>query len=232
MTRALAAVGGAVLAALVLLAPGSASPSHAADGAPPAAVPSPAAEGCPDRPTARPSEPPVLAHFYIWFTTPSWNRAKTDYPAIGRYASDSADVMAEQVDQAQAAGIDGFIVGWKSTPSLDARLDQLRDVAADRGFTLAVTYQAQDFHRRPLPVERVRADLETLAGRYADDPVFQPLGPRPVVALSGTWHYSAEELRSITAPVKSQLMVLATEKNVEGYQRVASAVEGELYYWS
>ena len=27
-------------------------------------------------------------------------------------------------------------------------------------------------------------------------------------------------------------MVLATEKNVPGYQRVAPAVEGNLYYWS
>jgi hypothetical protein len=58
------------------------------------------------------------------------------------------------------------------------------------------------------------------------------LGQRPVVALSGTWNYSEPEISSMTAPVASRLMVLATEKSVAGYQRVAAAVEGELYYWS
>jgi hypothetical protein len=32
--------------------------------------------------------------------------------------------------------------------------------------------------------------------------------------------------------VASRLLVLATEKSVAGYQRVAGAVEGDLYYWS
>jgi hypothetical protein len=81
-------------------------------------------------------------------------------------------------------------------------------------------------------VAQVAHDLQELAATYANDPVFHALGPRPVVALSGTWHYSEDELRSITEPVASQLMVLATEKNSEGYERVAAFVDGELYYWS
>jgi len=174
----------------------------------------------------------VLAHFYIWYSESSWNRAKRDYPSIGRYSSDSVEVMKEQVAQARAAGIDGFIVSWKSSGALNRRLKALRDVAAKNDFKLAITYQAQDFNRRPLPVQRIRQDLETLADTYADDPVFQLFGTRPVVAISGTWHYSQEELQSITAPVASRLRVLATEKSVGGYERVAPAVEGELYYWS
>src|SRR5205085_2653265 len=121
----------------------------------------------------------------------------------------------QQVAQARAAGIDGFIVSWKSTDVLNQRLAALRQVAADDGFKLAITYEAQDFNRNPLPVAQVRDDLEQLADTYADDPVFQVLGSRPVVAISGTWHYTADELRSITAPVASRLMVLATEKNTE-----------------
>ena len=223
MSRALAPLVGIVLAASTVVAPLTASPALAAPAS---------AEVCPDRPTAQPSEPPVLAHFYIWFTRASWHRAKVDYPAVGRYASDSVSVMQEQVAQAQAAGIDAFIVGWKSSVTLNNRLEELRDVAASSGFKLAITYQAQDFYRRPLPVERVRQDLQMLADTYGDDPVFQLFGTRPVVAISGTWHYSEQELRSITAPVASRLMVLATEKSVDGYERVAPAVEGELYYWS
>ena len=60
-------------------------------------------------------EPLVLAHYYIWFTPGSWNRAKKDIPLAGRYSSDDIEVMRTHVRQAQAAGIDGFIVSWKST---------------------------------------------------------------------------------------------------------------------
>jgi len=196
-------------------------------------APAPTTEaGCPSGSPTRPEEAPVLAHFYMWFQPSSWNRAKIDFPAVGRYSSSQTSVMKEQVAQARAAGIDGFIVGWRSTDTLNRRLTALRGIAADQDFKLAVTYQAQDFNRNPLPVAQVQRDLEELAATYADDPVFHLLGPRPVVALSGTWHYSEEELRSITEPVASRLLVLATEKNVADYERVASAVEGELYYWS
>ena len=188
--------------------------------------------GCPTDRAATPDEVPVLAHFYLWFTAGSWNRAKTDYPAIGRYASDQVSVMREQVAQAQAAGIDGFIVGWRSTEVLDERLATLRDVAAEAGFSLAITYQAQDFYRDALPVAQVRRDLQELAASYADDPVFHALSSRPLVALSGTWHYSPEEVRSIVEPVADRLQVLATDKDVEGYERLADVVDGELYYWS
>jgi Glycosyl hydrolase family 71 len=223
MRRAVAALAGMLLGASTVVAPLGAATARAAPAA---------AEVCPDRPAVQPSKPPVLAHFYIWFTEASWNRAKVDYPAVGRYSSDSVTVMQEQVAKAKAAGIDGFIVSWKDTPTNDRRLEELRGVAARSGFKLAITYQAQDFYRRPLPVDQVRHDLTMLADTYANDPVFQIFGTRPVVAISGTWHYSEQDLRSITAPVASRLRVLATEKSVSGYERVASAVEGELYYWS
>jgi hypothetical protein len=213
------------------LTPGPTTPGPTAPG-PTAPGPSGTALACPDRPAAAPDGAPVLAHYYMWFNASSWNRAKTDYPAVGRYSSDQTSVMRKQVEQARGAGIDGFIVSWKSTDVLDARLATLRDVAAAADFKLGIMYQAQDFHRSPLPVAKVRDDLATFAARYADDPVFQALGPRPVVAISGTWHYSLADLHAITDPVSSRLRVLATEKNVKGWQRVAPAVQGELYYWS
>ncbi|HEX6034325.1 MAG TPA: hypothetical protein VFY83_07815, partial [Anaerolineales bacterium] len=47
-------------------------------------------------PTHAPRETvPVLAYYYIWFDTESWNRAKTDYPLLGRYSSDDASVMRQ-----------------------------------------------------------------------------------------------------------------------------------------
>jgi hypothetical protein len=107
----------------------------------------------------------------------------------------------------------------------------LRNVADETDLELAIMYQSR-FSRDPLPVAQVRQDLEQFADAYADDPVFQVLGPRPVVAISGTWHYSEEDLRFMTESVASRLQILGTEKSVKGYERVAPVVQGNLYYWS
>jgi glycosyl hydrolase family 99 len=189
----------------------------------------------PGRPAtaATATEPiPVFAYYYIWFNASSWNRAKTDYPAIGRYSSDEASVMRSHVEWAKAAGITGFIVSWKSTPTLNRRLETLVRIADDVGFDLAVIYQGLDFYRRPLPVSTVRSDLRFFASRFGDDPAFSTTFGRPLVIWSGTWEFSPGQVASVTDVVGDRLQVLASERTAEDYQRVASSVAGDAYYWS
>jgi Glycosyl hydrolase family 71 len=174
---------------------------------------------------------PVLAYYYIWFNHASWNRAKTDYPALGRYSSDDTEVMRTHIRLAKAAGIDGFIVSWKRTPSLDRRLSALIKVATAEQFKLAIIYQGLDFSRHPLPVAKVGADLHWFATQYATNPVFK-LYDRPLVIWSGTWEFSAPEVASVSKTVRSRVLLLASERNLEGYQRLGSMVDGDAYYWS
>ncbi len=182
-------------------------------------------------PVPDPADPPVLAHYYIWFDATSWNRAKSDFPAVGRYSSDETSVMQRHVRQAKSAGIDGFIVSWKSTPTLDERLQALVDIAAEEDFKLAVTYQALDFNREPLPTAQIAADLDTFAARYRDQPVFDIFG-KPMVAWTGTEQFSVAEIAKVTRPRRADLLLLATAKQTEDYERIAGLVDGELYYWS
>jgi len=175
-------------------------------------------------------EPPTFAYYYIWFNPSSWNRAKTDYPALGRYSSDERRTMVRHVQLAKQVGIDGFIVSWKSTPDLDARLAQLRRISKRLDFKLIVIYQGLDFERRPLPVEQVASDFEFFERRYGDDPVFNFFGS-PVIIWSGTWEFSAEDIGWVTGQ-REQLEVLASAKNVDDYRRVAAEVDGNAYYWS
>jgi hypothetical protein len=174
---------------------------------------------------------PVLAYYYIWFNASSWNRAKRDVPLLGRYSSDERSVMARQVRWAQQAGIDGFIVSWKSTPTLDRRLRTLIDVAARAHFALALTYEGLDFHRAPLPAARVRADLELFARRYARAAPFRVYG-RPLVIWSGTWRFSPAAIAGVTRGLRRSLLVLASEKSARAYERIAGSVDGDAYYWS
>ena len=117
------------------------------------------------RPTPAASAPtgalPLFAFYYIWFDPGSWDRAKIDYPQLGRYSSDDPRVMRQHIEWAKSAGIDGFIVSWKDTAINDRRLRLLMDVARQEDFKLALIYQGLDFDRNPLPVAQVAADFAT-----------------------------------------------------------------------
>jgi Glycosyl hydrolase family 99 len=180
---------------------------------------------------AAPDPIPVLAYYYIWFDANSWNRAKIDYPLLGRYSSDDADVMRQHIQWAKAAGIKGFIVSWKSTEKLNRRLGQLIDLADVEDFKLVIIYQGLDFERNPLPVERVAADLEYFVDQYANHASFN-LFEKPVVIWSGTWKFSRDQVAFVTEGLQDYLLILASEKNTKGYERLADVVDGDAYYWS
>ncbi len=174
---------------------------------------------------------PVLAYYYIWFDPGSWDRAKTDYPTLGRYSSDDGDVMRQHIQWAKQAGINGFIVSWKSTDKLNPRLDKLVAAADAENFKLAIIYQGLDFQRDPLPADKIAADLDFFIARYADHPAFH-LYDKPVVIWSGTWKFSREDVVKVAEPRRHRLLILASEKNVKGYERIADTVDGDAYYWS
>jgi hypothetical protein len=179
-----------------------------------------------------PQDPiPNLAYYYIWYTESSWDRAKSDYPQLGRYSSDDRSVMEQHVKWAQEAGIKGFIVSWKSTPTLNRRLEMLMDVAAKANFSLWIIYQGLDFDRKPLPVSQVDQDFQYFVDNYADNPVFK-MYDKPVVIWSGTWEFSPSDVSRVTSGYRKQLYILASERNVDGYISLANAVDGDAYYWS
>ncbi|MDW8007805.1 MAG: hypothetical protein RMJ05_13975 [Thermomicrobium sp.] len=175
---------------------------------------------------------PVFAYYYIWYDPTSWNRAKRDYPVLGRYSSDDRAVMQQHIRWAKQVGISGFIISWKSTPTLNRRLEQLADLAATEQFHLAIIYQGLDFERQPLPAERVATDLAAFCDRWGGRNVFNDLYGKPLVIWSGTWEFSVEDIRLVRARLGGCALLLASERNVQGYERVAHLVDGNAYYWS
>ncbi|MGN6790958.1 MAG: endo-1,3-alpha-glucanase family glycosylhydrolase [Streptosporangiaceae bacterium] len=175
---------------------------------------------------------PVLAYYYIWFNRHSWTRAKIDYPALGRYSSGNPNVMRRQIEAAKSAGIDGFIVSWKDTPTNDRRLRTLATIAGQEHFKLAMIYEGLDFYRHPLPVAEVEAGFEYFLHTYGQSPVFFRLRGKPLTIWSGTWKFSHADVARVTRKVRSKLLILNTEKNVTGFLRLADVTDGDAYYWS
>jgi hypothetical protein len=174
---------------------------------------------------------PVLAYYYIWFNTTSWDRAKIDYPLLGRYSSADPVIMRQHIEMAKSVGIDGFLVSWKNTPELNARLETLTRVARKENFHLGIVYQGLDFARQPLPNAQVRLDLQLFADDYADDPVYK-IFRQPVVIWTGSYLQSPSDIARVVAPVADKLLVLGSAKTVEEYRASADILDGNAYYWS
>jgi hypothetical protein len=173
----------------------------------------------------------VLAYYYIWFNPTSWNRAKVDFPLLGRYSSDDAEIMRRHVKTAKAAGIGGFLVSWKHTPQLDERLTKLAEVAKEENFKLGIVYQGLDFSRTPLPLETVRTDLTLFADVYASNPVFT-IFDKPLVVWTGSDQHTQAQIEETVGGIRSRLLVLGNAKSVKDIDEAGAAVDGHAYYWS
>ena len=192
----------------------------------------PRAAPAPRQAPAASSATPLFAYYYIWFSRSSWSRAKKDLPLIGGYSSSDPAVLRHQIQQAKSAGIGGFIVSWKDTPLNDVRLRLLMTAAAEEHFKLAMIYQGLDFYRHPLPVSQVAADFVKFRDEFASSPVFFRVDGKPLTIWSGTWAFSYDQVAQVTRAVRPGMLVLCTEKNVAGFNRIASITDGDAYYWS
>lgn len=175
---------------------------------------------------------PILAYYYIWFDPSSWDRAKIDYPLLGRYSSDDPVVMRQHIQWAKEAGISGFLVSWKSTDKLNRRLDQLVQIAKEEDFKLGIIYQGLDFQRAPLPATQVATDLDYFIAHYSDNPVFNIYG-KPLFIWSGTWKFSQADIAKVfTQARRDKALLLASERDLAGVQRLKGLIDGDAYYFS
>jgi len=181
----------------------------------------------------RSAKPPVFAYYYIWYTPGTWDRAKSDLPLLGKYSSDDPAVIAQHIQWAQDAGIDGFIVSWKHEPRLDAPLARLVAEAQRQNFKLILLYQGLDFSRNPIDPQRIGADLRWFSATYGSSPVFNVFG-RPAVIWSGTWKFRPDQIAAVRKAVAApqRLLLLGSERSPEDYAARRELFDGDAYYWS
>lgn len=184
-------------------------------------------------PSAGILNPPALAYYYMWFTPSSWSHTKTDLPALGAYDSTNPAVIKQHVAWAKAAGIDAFIVSWKSTPSLNLALSELVSESRAQGLKLVLIYEGLDVNRNPIPTATVEADLLWFENQYGSDPVFNLYGKTAVI-WSGTWRFSDADVAMVRSQVGApdKMLLLGSEKGASAYQSRASLFDGDAYYWS
>ncbi|MGI9659594.1 MAG: endo-1,3-alpha-glucanase family glycosylhydrolase [Gaiellaceae bacterium] len=174
---------------------------------------------------------PIFAYYTIDHTSQGWSQSRGDLPLLGRYASDEHDVILSHITSAKAAGIAGFLVRWKSNRTLDARLTQLVDLAAQNDFKLGIAYDASKVDGSRVHPRRVRRDLDRFIDGFASSTAFDSFA-RPLVIWSGTENYSRSQVARTTRERRDSLLILASESTVAGVTRLGRTVAGNAHEWS
>lgn len=145
------------------------------------------------------STPLVLAFYYTWFDENTWNyNTVPDLPAT-QYVSRDRGAMGQQIEQAQAAGIDAFLVAWygpngdsnQTEPNLAALLDE----AAARNFRIGILFESTS------PFLNGTGDATTALAHalnvHANHPAFLRVDGKPVIFFWRPTIWGVEAWRSM-----------------------------------
>jgi hypothetical protein len=122
----------------------------------------------------------VLAFYYAWYDQKTWTSGKVPDVPLAPYASANREAMARQIDQAKGAGIDAFVLNWWGKGNqTEKNLKALLDVAAQKGFRVAVVF---DINSPFMGGTGSYADnLSHLHTVHASHPAYLRYGGRPVI---------------------------------------------------
>jgi len=139
------------------------------------------------------SRPMLWAYYYPWYIENEWDTSiLQDQPELGYYGSDSRAVIGRHVEQAQGAGIDGFISSWwgPGSPVLseanvltDENLQALLDVAQERNLQVMINFELLGDDGRPRPADEILAWLRYALAAYGDHPAYARVDGRPAFVI-------------------------------------------------
>jgi hypothetical protein len=125
----------------------------------------------------------LWAFYYPWYASGDWSSPMlSDHPLVPYDSADEGTIL-RHIEQAQEAGIDGFISSWWGPGSdTDQALGTLLDLAAERGFWVTIYFET-------LTEEGGRDSREILAWlsyaieTYRDHPAFLRVDGKPLIVL-------------------------------------------------
>ena len=138
----------------------------------------------------------VLAFYYAWFDNNTWNSGKLSDLPLNTYNSDNHEVIARQIDQARAAGIDAFVLNWWGKGNrTEKNLKAMLDLAAPRDFRVTVDF---DINSPVMGGVASYADnLRHLLTVHAAHPAYLRYQGRPVVFFYNVSRLPVATWRSI-----------------------------------
>lgn len=157
------------------------------------------------------ADPLVLAFYYPWYDESTWTSGRTSDAPAQPYVSSERSAMARHIEQAQAAGIDAFVVAWYGPGGgnpTEANLAALLEEAAARNFRIAILFETNS----PFlgGSGDVTAALQHALNVHAAQPAYLRVDGKPVLFFWRTGMYDAgtwQSIRSQADPGNASLWI-------------------------
>ncbi|UCC65217.1 MAG: glycoside hydrolase family 99-like domain-containing protein [Anaerolineae bacterium] len=172
---------------------------------------------------AQPGERLVLAFYYTWYDENTWQPGLVPDMPLTPYVSREPSTIERHVVQAQAAGIDGFVVSWwgpqEENNQTEINLRVLLDVAQECGFLVTVDFElTSPFYASQADVV---AALRYLMDTHARHPAFLRYGGQPLIFFWRQQRYDVATWRAIRQEVDPSQGTLWMAEGVDlAYQDV------------
>ncbi len=136
---------------------------------------------------ALPVRPPQMlwAYYYPWYVTEGWDTSiLLDEPSLGYYGSNDRAIIEQHVQQAQGAGIDGFISSWWGPGDYtDDNLRALLEVSEVHDFSVMINFELLMYDGQPLPESDILDWLRYAVSEYGSHPSYAKIDGKPVFVI-------------------------------------------------
>lgn len=152
----------------------------------------------------------IWAFYYPWYSLADWTSdILVDRPSTP-YASNDPEAIALHIEQAQEAGIDGFISSWWGPGSdTDQNLVPLLDLAQERGFAVTIYFETLRGDG-PQPKSVIMQWLRYLLTTHANHPAFYRVNGVPLVVFWASGAVPLETWEEIFGRLRSEGLDLFT----------------------